>query len=867
LKKNNAILDSSDNFEWILNEKIRIHFSEMDASHELFKFGNFTADFSSIEIILSTHSEWANRITFNLNKFAKHLFFESIAEVVNTGVIRYKYEAIIKTIYYIASKNIFYLDESTLADYYIFLIMHGVIKNKVEKRPSALSYQNFMYTQDSVHWCNVQEEFQYPKFGYFSRVSDSKKNKAIRSAVLQLFDGALTLEEWRDGGSFNSLTLDYGQYYVHHCIDFFDSNFILAAALKKTLDEALSIAINAGLELSVDSLKSYGITTICQFLAGASVEELSYSTKRKSHEWNKKVHKFTLKQFQKNYHLFNRLSLANDMNKIKQILIESGKDPDDSNSFLLVQGLVQKIILRSFFNSSDIQFQLLDQDISLHHLDLIGLSKLEKLVNTHLKDIKKVQFKLTNEYFDNLGVQNKSTQATYIHSFLRLTEHTGITKIVALTGWRESEYGFSLNDFKLEANADTFDSSLNACRYEITGLIPKTHGGAKVSREVTSDIFISVLKQSLVTLPPKKNDPCLYSVLKKSKNPNYSREHIKYSVTKAWVNYVYFYKPFLAINKSLEAGTLEVDNYDPLVLHAHKRAYQEITRVGFFLEYDNRRKLIWRYKNRDFPDSVLTMIDQYLSESTKLLCQSFNSEDDIHPWHSEHVMSEILGDCLYPTPHALRHLWAEAVLRRFDGDVGWAIRSHFKHLSSKMWRRYVTNKDNQRIYTSAKHNFINAVLNNYAISKGQGYAGPTQKLLRRLVSDTKAVAIEDLQSKLHTFGTNIVSIHSNPWGFCVLRNKHQSSAKCAENGEPNRQNASPGACLGCRFNLIQTQHIDGILLNIENDIKVLKHDSVPEIFYTAALKTVKLANESLIHLNADAEIIAELKLLQQPRLS
>lgn len=867
MKKPNLAHKIGDQYVWILNEKIKIHFPTQDASHNIFKFGNFTADFSSIQTILDTHPEWEKNINFDLNRLAKHLFFESIAEIINTGAIRYKYEAIVKTIYYLASENILYLDESALADYYRFLIMHGLINSKVKKRPSALSYHNFSYTQDSAHWLNIQEQFGYPKFGYYARVSESKKITALKSAVFLLFDGTVTLEEWRAGGSFNSLTLDYGQFYVHHCINFFDNHFVLAAAIKKTLVEALMIAINAGLELSEDSLKSYGVSTICQFLTGTTVENLPYSTKRKSHAWNKNVHKFTLQQFQKNYHLFSRLSIADDLDKIKSILIECGRDPNDATSLVLVKGLIEKIILRSFFNECDIQYQLLNQDISLHNLDSIGLSNLDKIVNDHIKKTKPVPFKLTDAFFDSIGIQNKSTQATYIHSFLRLSENVGITKVVSLTGWRESEYGFSLNEILIEQNTDSFDSAINACKYKITGLIPKTHGGAYESREVSSEIVISIIKQSILTRPEKKEDPCLYTFLKRSKNPAESREHVKSAVQKAWVNYVFFYKPYIEINQSIAAGTLEADNYDPLLLKAHKRAYEEVSRVGFFLEYDNRRKLIWRYKNRDFPHEVLSMIDQQLSENTKALCQTFNSESEILAWHSESVMAEIVGDCLYPTPHALRHLWAEAVLRRFDGDVGWAIRSHFKHLSSKMWRKYVTDKDSQRIYTSAKHAFVNSVLNNYAHRRGQGYAGPTQKLLRRLVSETKTVAIEDLQLKLHEFSTHIVSIHSNPWGFCVLRHKHQSAAKCAENGEPNRQNASPGACLGCRFNLLQTNHIEGILLNIENDIKVLQTPSVPEIFYSAAFKTVRLALEALVQLDADAEIISELNLLTQPRLS
>lgn len=329
----NALSVNADDSLWVLNEKIKIHFPDLDASAGIFKFPTFTADFKSIEIILSNYPAWSNKLGIDLERFAKHLFFESIAEVRNHGAIRYKYEGIIKSIQYLAMNNLQYFDENSLSDYYRFIIMHGMVKNKVVERPSPLGYHNFSYTLDPAFWINFQEEFKYPKFGFFSRISETKRIKALRSAVQLVFTGTLTLEEWRTGGSFNSLTLDYGQFYIHHCIEFFNDNFILAAAIKKTLEEALDIAIDAGLQLSVDSLKSYGIGTICQFLSGASMEDLSYSTKRKSKEWGQKVQKFTLQRFQHNYQLFSKLSIVEDLELLNKFVSGCGLDPEDTNSF------------------------------------------------------------------------------------------------------------------------------------------------------------------------------------------------------------------------------------------------------------------------------------------------------------------------------------------------------------------------------------------------------------------------------------------------------------------------------------------------------------------------------------------------------
>lgn len=57
------------------------------------------------------------------------------------------------------------------------------------------------------------------------------------------------------------------------------------------------------------------------------------------------------------------------------------------------------------------------------------------------------------------------------------------------------------------------------------------------------------------------------------------------------------------------------------------------------------------------------------------------------------ICSEILDGVRYPSPHAFRHIWAEAVLTRYQGDVGAVIRHQFCHLDNSFFMAYLRDKD------------------------------------------------------------------------------------------------------------------------------------------------------------------------------
>jgi len=144
--------------------------------------------------------------------------------------------------------------------------------------------------------------------------------------------------------------------------------------------------------------------------------------------------------------------------------------------------------------------------------------------------------------------------------------------------------------------------------------------------------------------------------------------------------------------------------------------------------------------------------------------------------------------------------------------------------------------------------------------KGEGYAGAMDRFLRRLFLQTQTVSLDNLKTTIEQYGLlEIEDIKANPWGFCILRKRNQEYAKCADQGIPQRHNASPALCLGCTNNLTQESNIEGIMLGIYNDMEVLKNPGVPNPFRIASNTTVKNALKQLKKLGADKDILDEVK--------
>ncbi len=249
---------------------------------------------------------------------------------------------------------------------------------------------------------------------------------------------------------------------------------------------------------------------------------------------------------------------------------------------------------------------------------------------------------------------------------------------------------------------------------------------------------------------------------------------------------------------------------------------------------------MFRYKEGTLRPDWIDLLDTHLSQEVKSWIQ-FLPENQLY---SVHAITSVLGclmeNIVYPSPHAFRHMWAESVYRRFDGDAGWMIRSQFKHISRTMWLAYIRNKDNRRMHEQVKIKVISSLVNNYILHKGDGYTGQFHTWLRRVLKKIKLKTPHE-QRKYATQLENreIINIKANPWGYCLLKRRTKGKAKCAEMGEPMRHNASPDLCLGCNHNLMQVENLEWSLLHVMSHTEALKNPIVPAIFKESSYELVK----------------------------
>jgi hypothetical protein len=257
-----------------------------------------------------------------------------------------------------------------------------------------------------------------------------------------------------------------------------------------------------------------------------------------------------------------------------------------------------------------------------------------------------------------------------------------------------------------------------------------------------------------------------------------------------------------------------------------------------------------RYKVGTLGSEETRLLDERLSLETKN--KILNAEGQLSYNTKLAIRSELLNEAKYPSPHALRHIWAEAVLRRYRGDVGKYIRANFKHLDERFFVAYLRNKETKALYQVATRNVINAVVSNQINSMRDSrrpYAGAFDRYLSKAVRATRVVTIEErenLASKIST--QKIISMKGNPWATCILRKGTENQAKCSKEGVPLPYNSSPSLCLGCINGDVAEGNFHGIVIYVKYDIKVCLNKNLPWVIKEPHYRTLTLALKRILEL-------------------
>ena len=97
----------------------------------------------------------------------------------------------------------------------------------------------------------------------------------------------------------------------------------------------------------------------------------------------------------------------------------------------------------------------------------------------------------------------------------------------------------------------------------------------------------------------------------------------------------------------------------------------------------------------------------------------------------------------------------------------------------------------------------------------------------------------------------VENIKANPWGYCLLMRRTRYRARCVEEGEPMRHNASPELCLGCVHNLMQTTNVEWMLFQIASHVEIFKQPSFELVRnVTRHVRTLNARHEALPELES-----------------
>ncbi|MGC6061460.1 hypothetical protein [Enterobacter kobei] len=688
----------------------------------------------------------------------------------------------------------------------------------VSRRRSIMSFSHFKLLWLIDDWRMAAQEICFSIIA--PGISGAYCFHVLKTLIPQFTHNELTYADWVEGASFNSLTLDTGQYYTEHCISYFEKHIATAIALNDTIQNGHRLFTH--LPIKQDTLKKYIslVTSGKIHLSGKNspsdnrykISTIAQELLKYYQAASKKINAMLLMQTSENIsRLAVLLNLGNDqpvLERLQMILWEwsQGENRDEV--------IAQLVSFRPAISGDSFQ---------------TALNALQRESDKAATIKTPYDFALP----ENAGL----TAAISAPEFIRNVQAAGLVGFVALTGWRRSEYDFPYSALRKSENNDILDRFAFPWRYQVQGFTPKTSGDIPVLREITFYCARLMTLMNILSAPPA-DAPCLLPAGKKSTCAGTTGYHITQAVRLLWAHHITHYEPFIALEKGFYR-----DN--PTLIRASHTGKTELPALIFYFTpsvHEKKKNWLARYARGTLDAEWKTLLDAGLSTETKAWVSTLSDAELCFNINSRKVASELVAGFTYPTPHAFRHMWAEAIYRRFDGDVGWMIRSQFKHISKNMWLAYVKNKDNQNLCQAARQDIISSLVKNYLFRKGEGYAGQMTVWLRKLINMTVLADPQEQQRIINEISqAEITGIKANPWGYCLLRKRSSAKARCANQGIPRRYNAAPELCMSCTHNLMGKENVSWVVMYIQSHLSALQDPAVPHPFRQASFELLTKA--------------------------
>lgn len=782
---------------------------------------SYSINFSKIKNIPSV-IEWER-----VNKIDSVFLFKVLFVLVKDGIdfrtvtAQRIEKAVSLFITYCAEKGVTNFGKGDLVEFFTYFLTHQFDGDRIVKLVSIKHPVGWMGMFSFSHWGRFLAASGFVLS--IEKVSAEDEKEAVKKALSITTDGEVTFNDWLEGGTLNNLTLDFGKYYIDYNYEYFSEYYPLATSFARVLKERDEIINQLG-------LSSFNYRVFPYILSGCNISypeirnEFKIGAKayeKIKTEVSKRLTKYFDEESRKIFLLgqlgFDKICCALD--------VDEDSNESESLRFVLVNNIyfsrpLETLCEQTGFNSTQVNCAL--EKVTEDYYKPPSIPSYENLLALNLKVGKESDLKIPT-------------------NLIRSIRDAGITLFCAYNGWRASEFSFPYSAVKEERNKDFADLQTYPNRFFVKYKVFKTHGNIDVDREIslTSFLLIKQLKP-LLTNGNQDDKSAFYG-----NEPGTSKKNLdtfKHSLTDSlarnWERFIDNYVPFNQIRKGLEG-------YDPLTIEAERVLSNQITKYRFFqrpLKYRTRFSSdswivhYYAYLNSGRqPDAApqispehLDLLDTTIPEDVKQLIKSDIGlkQGKANRYLTDGVMSMVTEDLHYPNPHSFRHMWAESVYRRFDGDIGWMIRSQFKHISQGMWLAYVNDKSNRREHDSVKVAVKNSLLKGWLENEGMEYSGRFHKFLRRVMRKIRLTSDKSSMDKVAEFiAGEVISIKANPWGFCLLRKRAEHSARCNDGHGPKPIMATPSLCLNCVNNLIKKSNLDFIVFNAMSHANILSSQS------------------------------------------
>ncbi|HCH5266173.1 TPA: hypothetical protein NKY76_002887 [Vibrio parahaemolyticus] len=842
LKENGNFFDDVFCFKDTKGSVSRLDFSIFDLP--LFKINNV----ASINVK-------GNIYSLSLKEYIKLFVLSSISPKASYPVVA-TYKVLMHVCAFLNTQNGLLLSKDNIEDFHVSFLTQSVNKNGFSK---LLSPPSFKGTYGAVKFSKVRNKLN--TMGVTGLIGSDLNQRNIEKTLGNVCQSILSigLNEYKDGGNYNFLGLELGQYYIDYMRQVYEKDYFYTLVLRKTMDSVID-------QFSFERSSTYWNRLFLDTIQGTyTPNKHDKATKTRTRT---RVHEAIDRELFTQYNLNLEKTLSLNEGFIHKLVLELGLEMRFDAVEIVRVLMLQKYYPLSAHKSAEQVWQnylnSLDKtSINNHMVSALTLNDVyTKMTQIILKEkLDKVSFMLSlKEWAFNLMGGISANNFSELSGQMERVTHAMTSLVVSWLGYRKSEFGFPLSAITVEPNVDILDNSHVPFRFKLKWLVPKTNGTTKLDREVTSQCY-QVAAQLNDLFKATGDMPCLYESLGSSlyaSPSNCSTAAIELRVNANWISFVSHYQPFedvatldhlSTINEaelsSSEKATLKLlqAKYDLSssrtihILETCKEVRADLFRLRCStiiggsrskIQIDFKASLVeLNNTGRISNDVYAEVVEKHLSTETKnwLISESISFDRKV----MADISKELLQGVRYPSPHAFRHIWAEAVLTRYQGDVGAVIRHQFCHLDDSFFMAYLRDKEPQYLIKAARITVLNSIVDILLIDSehiGQSYLGGFSRYVKKATQLTKAVNQSELIELRQKIVGRVISIRPSHFATCVPREGAESRAKCAEFGDINPHNAKPAFCLNCTNAVITEGNLKGLWLTIQPFVKEALNEDV-----------------------------------------